>query len=334
MKAFRVAKHEHPADITPASDAPEPTAGPGQVIVEVYSAGLNFFDILQAQGKYQHQPPMPFNLGAEYAGRIAKNSPIPEGCPFKPGDRVFGATQGAYADRVTADVNRMFPIPKGMSYDQASGLYVTWPTSYEGIIGRGEAKAGDWVLVHAGAGGVGIAAIQVLIGAKVIATAGSPEKLEVCKKYGGADYVLNYRTAGWQKEIMKITKGHGVDVIYDPVGLIRDSLKCIAWKGRAVVVGFVGGEIEKLPLNLVLLKNIAITGLHWGAYAKFEPSREKEVWDALFEMWESKKTVPIVYTTVFKGLEGVGKGLKAIENRETWGKVAVHLRDEDPSAKL
>lgn len=337
MKAFRIEKHAHPVDITPVSDAPEPKPGPGQVIVEVYSAGLNFFDILQAQNKYQNQPPLPFNLGAEFAGRIAKNSPIPKGCPFKAGDRVFGATQGAYAERVVAEVARLHPIPKGMTYDQASGLYVTWPTSYEGIIGRGQTKPGDWVLVHAGAGGVGIAAIQIakVIGAKVIATAGSEEKLEVCKKHGGADYALNYRTPGWQKEVSKLTGGKGVDVIYDPVGLIKDSLKCIAWKGRAIVVGFVGGEIEKLPLNLVLLKNISVVGLHWGAYAKFEPSREKEVWDALFEMWESGKTTPIVYPNVYKGLEGVAPGLKAIEGRETWGKVAVHLRDEDtPSAKL
>jgi len=183
---------------------------------------------------------------------------------------------------------------------------------------------------------VGIAAIQIAkaIGAKVIATAGSQGKLEVCKKYGGADYVLNYRIAGWQNEVRKITNEKGVDVIYDPVGLIKDSLKCIAWKGRAVVVGFAGGEIEKLPLNLVLLKNVSIVGLHWPAYDTFDASRVPEVWNALFTMWETKKAVPIMYSEVFRGLEGIAKGLKAIEDRETWGKVSVRLRDEDLFLKL
>jgi len=234
------------------------------------------------------------------------------------------------------DVNKLHTVPKGFTNDQAAGLYITWPTSYEGIVGRGETKPGDWVLVHAGAGGVGIAAIQIAkaIGAKVIATAGSQSKLDVCKKFGGADYALNYRNAGWQKEVQKITGGKGVDVVFDPVGLIKDSLKCIAWKGRAVVVGFAGGEIEKLPLNLVLLKNISIVGLHWGPYDTFDKSRVPEVWNALSELWGTKMAVPVIYSEVYKGFEGIAKGLKAIENRETWGKVIVSLRDEDPSAKL
>jgi NADPH2:quinone reductase len=316
-------------------DAPEPKPGPNDVIVEVYAAALNFFDILQAQGKYQNQPPFPFVLGAELAGRIAAHSPIPAGCPFRPGDRVFGLGQGTYAERIATPFKNLLPIPKGMGFDEASGLMVTWPTSYEALVGRAELKPGEWVLVHAGAGGVGLAAVQIAkaLGAKVIATAGSLSKMEVCKKYGGADHAIDYTKKDWQKEVMKLTGGKGVDVIYDPVGLIRDSLKCIAWKGRAIVVGFVGGEIEKLPLNLVLLKNIAITGIHWGAYGRFETSRIPQVWDDLFKLINEGKLKPVVYTERFK-LEALPAGLEALEKRQTWGKAVVRVRDDDERSKL
>ncbi|KZS98330.1 alcohol dehydrogenase [Sistotremastrum niveocremeum HHB9708] len=334
MKAFVLNSYAHPSKLALAQDAPEPTPGPNEVIVEIYSAALNFFDILQAQGKYQSQPPFPFVLGAELAGRIAKHSPIPKGCPFKAGDRVFGQAQGCYAERVATDYRVLHPVPKGMSLDEAAGLYVTWPTSYEGLVGRAELKAGEWVLVTAGAGGVGLAAVQIAkaLGAKVIATAGSPEKLEVCKRVGGADYAVDYTKEGWQKEVLKITKGKGVDVIYDPVGRIRESLKCISWKGRAIVVGFAGGEIEKLPLNLVLLKNISIVGLHWGAYEKFEPPHVPKVWKELFDLFESGRVKPINYDKVWK-LEEVPAGLGSLEKRETWGKAVVRVREDDLDQK-
>jgi len=321
---------------TRTQDAPEPTPGPHDVVVEIYSAGLNFFDILQAQGKYQNQPPFPFILGSEFAGIISTTSPIPSGCPFKPGDRVFGAGQGAYAERVATHWQQLHPVPKGMSFDEAAGLFVTWPTSYEALVGRAELKPGEWVLVHAGAGGVGLAAVQLAkaLGAKVIATAGSPAKLEVCKRHGGADFVVDYKKQGWQKEVLEITGGKGVDVVYDPVGMIKDSLKCIAWKGRALVIGFAGGQIEKLPLNLVLLKNISIVGLHWGAYGKFDATRIPEVWNALFELFEKQRAKSVVYDQSFKGLESIAAGLKALESRETWGKAIIHIRDDETKAKL
>ncbi|KIJ39918.1 hypothetical protein M422DRAFT_32520 [Sphaerobolus stellatus SS14] len=335
MKAWQITSYAHPSKLNITLDAPEPKPGPDEVIVEVYSAALNFFDILQAQGKYQSQPPFPFVLGAEFAGRIAANSPIPEGSPFKPGDRVFGSAQGTYAERVAADWRRLVRIPPGMTYDQAAGLYVTYPTSYEALVGRAELKPGEWVLIHAGAGGVGLCAVQIAKakGAKVIATAGSKEKLEVAKKYGGADEVLNYREAGWQKEVLRITGGKGVDVIYDPVGLIRDSLKCIAWKGRAIVVGFVGGKIESLPLNLVLLKNISIVGIHWGAYSKFDQKEIPGVWKGLFELIDAKKLTPVVYQRTWS-LEDLPKGLHALESRETYGKAIISVREDPEQAKL
>ncbi|KAH8119400.1 alcohol dehydrogenase [Phellopilus nigrolimitatus] len=332
MRAFVINKYAHPSLVHLSTDAPEPRPAGDELLVEVYSAGLNFFDILQAQGKYQNQPPFPFVLGSEYAGRIAADSPVPEGCPFKPGDRVFGYAQGVFADRVAASWKVMVPLPKSMSYDQGAGLHITWPTSYEALVGRAELKAGEWILVTAAAGGVGIAAVQLAkaLGAKVIAAAGSPSKMEVAKRYGGADYVVDYTAPNWQKEVMAITKGKGVDVVYDPVGRIRDCLKCIAWKGRAVVVGFAGGQIEKLPLNLVLLKNIAVTGIHWGAYAKLEPQRIPVVWKELLKLFESERVKPVVYSEVYP-LENLVDGLRALEERRTWGKAVIRVREDAES---
>ncbi|KIM91821.1 hypothetical protein PILCRDRAFT_809785 [Piloderma croceum F 1598] len=329
MRGYVINHYAHPKDLTLSLHLPDPIPGPGEVLVDIYSAALNFFDILQSQGKYQTQPPFPFVLGMELAGKIADNSPIPEGCPFKPGQRVFGSAQGSYADRVCANWVALAPLPANMTFDQGAGIHITWPTSYEALVGRAGLKAGEWVLVTAAAGGVGIPAVQLakILGANVIAAAGSQAKLDICKKYGGADYCVDYTKKDWQKEVLKITGGKGVDVVYDPVGLIADCLKCIAWKGRALVIGFAAGKIEKLPLNLVLLKNISIVGLHWGAYYKKEPGHISSVFNALFDLFSSERVKPVIYTEVFP-LEELPKGLVALERRETWGKVILHVKDE------
>ncbi|TFK44713.1 hypothetical protein BDQ12DRAFT_673439 [Crucibulum laeve] len=329
MRAFIIKELAHPSKVSLSTDAPEPKTTDSQVLVDIYSAGLNFFDILQAQGKYQNKPPLPFTLGAEFAGKIAANSPIPKGCKYQPGDRVFGAQVGSFADKVAVDWQHLIPLPDAISFDQGAGLFVTWPTSYEALVGRAELKPGDWVLVTAAAGGVGIAAVQIAkaLGAKVIAAAGSAAKLDVAKHYGGADYCVDYTKPGWQKEVLKITNGHGADIIYDPVGLINDSLKCIAWKGRALVIGFAGGTIEKVPMNLVLLKNVSLVGLHWGAYTPKEPSRIPQVWKAILDMFSSGRAKPVVYSEVYS-LEKLVDGLAALERRETWGKAIVRIKEE------
>jgi len=335
MRAFVVKQLAHPSKIPLTLDAPEPVPGPNEVLVDVYSAGLNFFDILQAQGKHQSKPALPFILGTEFAGRISPDSALPNGCQFKAGDRVIGAATGAYADKVKANWNQLIPLPDNLSFDQGAGLFVTWPTSYEALVGRAELKPGEWVLVTASAGGVGMAAVQIAkaLGAKVIAAAGSSAKLDIARTLGGADFGVDYTLPGWQKEVMKITGGKGVDVVYDPVGMIKDSLKCIAWKGRAVVVGFAGGKIEQLPLNLVLLKNIAITGIHWGAYATKEPEHIPSVWKGLLDLLTTGRVKPVVYSETYP-LEKIAEGLRAIEERKTWGKAVVRIRDEGIKARL
>ncbi|CCM02587.1 uncharacterized protein FIBRA_04690 [Fibroporia radiculosa] len=334
MRAFIISEYAHPSKISLSAHAPEPVPAKNEVVVEVFSAGLNFFDILQSQGKYQIQPPLPFVLGTEFAGRIAKDSPIPNGCPFKPGDRVFGAGQGAFAEKLTVAWTWLVALPANLTYDEGAGLSITWPTSYEALVGRAQLKPGEWVLVTAAAGGVGIVAVQLAkaLGAKVIAAAGSQAKLDVAMRYGGADHSVNYTKPDWQQEVLRLTGGKGVDVIYDPVGMIKDCLKCIAWKGRALVVGFAAGKIEKLPLNLVLLKNISVVGIHWGAYSKKEPGHIPSVYGAVLALLSSRRVRPVVYEEVYP-LEKLADGLTALEQRQTWGKAVIRVRSESATAE-
>ena len=213
---------------------------------------------------------------------------------------------------------------------------VTAPTSYGALVVRAGVKKGDYVLVHAAAGGVGLAAVQVAkaFGATVIATAGSARKLEVAKGFG-ADFAVNYNERGWQEEVRKVTpRGRGVDIVYDPVGMVNASLRCTAWNGRVLVIGFAAGDIEKVAMNRVLLKNISLVGLHWGMYTKEEPETIEEVWRGLFRLMDEGKFKGTVYSDrTFSGLESVGEALGMLGRRETWGKVIVSV-PQDAQSKL
>ena len=330
MKGIQIKEYvKGPLDLT-VTEIPDPTPTADQYTIAIKAAATNFFDLLQIRGKYQHQPPLPWVSGAEFSGVVLATPKSAAHRPpkFQVGDRVFGSAQGGYAYKVCALEAQLQPIPKGWSFYDAAGLFVTMPTSYASLVTRANIKKGDWVLVHAAAGGVGLAAVQIAkaLGATVIATAGTDKKLEVAKSFG-ADYGVNYRDDTWPQKVLALTpKKRGVDIVYDPVGLIDKSQKCIAWNGRLVVVGFAGGPIEKIATNRILLKNISVVGLHWGAYAKFEPEKIAEVWDALHELMEAKKIRATNYTDKeYKGLESVPKALEALGGRETWGKVVVDL---------
>lgn len=273
---------------------------------------------------------------------------------FRKGDRVFGAKQGAYATRVAVKEDVLHRIPDGWSFEEAAGLYVTGiplpalrlsdrteltmatvPTSYAALLIRAKLLPGETVLVHAGAGGVGLAAIQIAkaAGATVIATASTPAKLAVCVAYG-ADHVLDYSSGDWPGRVLGLTGGKGIDVVYDPVGLIEASLKCIAWNGRLVVVGFAGGKIEKVAMNRVLLKNVAVVGLHWGKYTEKEKKEGtvEKVWAGVMSLVQEGKFKPTVFKgeggMEFVGLESVGRALESLGKRETWGKVVVSIPRE------
>lgn len=272
----------------------------------------------------------------EFAGVVLST---PSGNPnpkYPVGTRVFGANQGAYATRVKAVESSLFPQPAGWSSTEAAGLFVTAPTSYGALVTRAGVKAGDWVLVHAAAGGVGLAAVQVAkaFGATVIATAGTARKLEVARQFG-ADYVVDYRDDKWPEVVKKLTpKGRGVDIVYDPVGMVDKSTKCVAWNGRILVVGFAAGTIEKVAMNKVLLKNISLVGIHWGMYSQMENETVAKVWAEIFRLIGEGKLKGTVFTDKeFVGLESIPDALKALGSRGTWGKVVVKLPQQD-QAKL
>lgn len=245
MRAIQVSQYVGgPEDLT-VTTLPTPQPHPTKYLIQIRAAGTNFFDLLQIRGKYQHQPPLPWVAGAEFAGIVlavptsepsssgsqvlASNDGIlstTTGHRFKVGDRVFGATQGSYATHILAPENVLLPIPAGWSFEDAAGIYVTTPTSYGGLLTRANLQKGEWCLVHAGAGGVGLSAIMIAkaVGATVIATAGNERKRKVCLDYG-ADYVVDYRDKAWPQKVVELCQQHrtgngkaGVDVVYDPVG--------------------------------------------------------------------------------------------------------------------
>ena len=207
----------------------------------------------------------------------------------------------------------------------------TMATSYMALVIRANLQKGEWVLIHAAAGGVGLAAVQVAkaLGATVVATAGSKHKLDVAERFG-ADYGVDYREDKWWEKVQALTpKNRGIDVVFDPVGLIDKSMKCIAFSGRLVVIGFVGGTWEQIATNRILLKNIAVVGLHLGAYNKFEPEAVEKVWEGLFELFRAGKLRGTVFDErEFVGLEAVPEALRVLGARESWGKVVVRIPQE------
>lgn len=211
---------------------------------------------------------------------------------------------------------------------------VTAPTSYGALVARAGVRRGDYVLVHAAAGGVGLAAVQVAkaFGATVIATAGSARKRAVAEGFG-ADFAVDYNAVGWEDEVRRLTpRGRGVDIVYDPVGMVNASLKCTAWNGRVLVIGFAAGDIEKVAMNRVLLKNVSLVGLHWGMYTREEPETIEEVWRGLFRLIDEGKFKGTVYSDrTFSGLESVGEALEMLGRRETWGKVVISVPQDGQS---
>ncbi len=276
-------------------EIPVPEPGPGQVRIRNAAAAINFFDILQIQGKYQVKPPFPFTPGAECAGVVDAVGPGVNG--LKPGDRVTAMVHnGGYAEYALCDAYRVFHIPDRMSFPEAASLPIVYHTSYFALRTRANLQPGEWLLVHAGASGVGMSAIQIgkAMGARVIATAGSEAKLEFSRRQG-AEHAFTYNTPEWADEVKRIT-GRGADVIYDPVGgdVFDLSTKCIAPDGRLLVVGFTSGRIPSIAANRILLKNISIVGVHWGASAAAREGVMGEAQTALETMYLEGKIRPAV----------------------------------------
>jgi NADPH:quinone reductase len=322
MRAIVVDRWMEPAELA-VSEQPPPVLGAGQLAVDVKAAGCNFFDILLVQGRYQVKPPFPFIPGGEIAGVVHEVGAGVSG--FAPGDRVLAAVPvGGYAERIAIPASFAHQMPEPMSFEEGAALPIVYPTSYAGLVFRAALQPGETLLVHAAAGGVGLAAVQIgkALGARVIATAGGKEKLHIALE-AGADVGIDYSEEDFVERVKEHTDGRGADVIYDSVGgdIFERSLKCIAWNGRLLVIGFASGKIPSVAANRILLKNISVMGLHWGAYARNEPARVPETFDALFRLYAEGKIRPVIYRRY--PLEEAPAALAALGSRKTHGKVVL-----------
>jgi len=269
MKAI-VCRKFGPPETLSFEEVPESSPGPGEVVVSVKAASVNFPDILVIQNKYQVKPPLPFSPGAELSG-IVKSAG--EGVTtVKPGDPVIGFTAyGAFAEQCIVPAERLVPIPSGMDFRTAAAFLLAYGTSHHALCNRANTRPGETLLVLGAAGGVGLAAIEIgkVLGLRVIACASSAEKLAVCREHG-ADEMIDYAREDLRERIKVLTGGKGVDVIYDPVGgaSTEAALRSSAWRARLLVIGFAGGDIPKLPLNLPLLMERSIIGVYWGEWSR------------------------------------------------------------------
>jgi NADPH2:quinone reductase len=322
MKIWRVTEWCEPERMQ-LNDVPAPEPGPQQVRIRNRAASLNFFDLLQIQGKYQTKAPFPFTPGAEVAGVVdAVGSEVEK---VAAGDAIIAFTySGGYAEYSVADISRTFSLPTGMTWEQGAAMPIVYHTSWFALQTRAALKPGEWLLVHAGASGVGMSAIQLgkAMGARVIATAGDERKLEFALSQG-ADHGINYSSALWVDRVKEITERRGADVIYDPVGgdVFDLSMKCIASEGRLLVVGFAGGRIPSVPANRVLLKNMAVVGVLWGDYVNARPWYIGETQHALEQLHAERKIEPVVTKTY--PLEEAPAAMRAIANREVLGKAVL-----------
>lgn len=304
-------------------EGPDPKAGSGEVVIEVKACGCNFFDILITRGEYQVKPPLPFSPGAEVAGIVREvGSGVRD---HRVGDRVSALLEyGGFTSMVAVPSARVFPIPEGMSFEAAAALGLVYQTSYVALVPRARLEPGETLLVHAAAGGVGLAAVQigVALGARVIGTAGSADKLELISE-NGADAVINYREEDFVARVRQLTEGRGADVIYDPVGgdTFDKSMKCIAFDGRLLVIGFASGRIPSAEMNRVLLKNISLVGLHWGLYFEKAPEVLHEAQAAIAALHAAKKISPLISATY--PLTDAASALEALGSRKTTGKVVL-----------
>src|SRR3954468_18652408 len=321
MKAWQVQELGEPEDVLRWVDVDEPATGPGLLHVQVDAVALNFPDVLLCRGMYQEKPPLPFTPGLEICGTVVSGP--------RAGERVIGGPglpHGGLAERVALAETNAFTVPADMPPAKAAGLLITYQTGYVGLHRRAALQPGETLLVHAGAGGVGTAAIQLgrAAGARVIATAGGPEKVQVCKDLG-ADVVIDYNAEDFVAVVKDVTDGLGADVIYDSVGgdVFDKSRKCIAFEGRIIVVGFAGGRIADAPTNHALVKNYSIVGLHWGLYNKVMPGLVAEAHDNLVGLYEEGKIDPLIFKTI--PFEEVPEALELLGNRKTYGKLVAEL---------
>ncbi len=304
-------------------DMPSPAIRDGAVRIAVRAAGINFADLLLISGQYQEKPAFPFTPGMEVAGIVTE---VGAGVNnTKVGDRVMALIgTGAYAEEVIAPADRVYRIPDAMDFPSAAGFPVAYGTSHGAFHWRAHLQPGEWVLVLGAAGGVGLTAVEIAkaMGAKVIAAAGSQEKLALAQQHG-ADHLIDYSREDIRERVKAITGGRGVDVVYDPVGgdAFDASLRSIAWGGRILIIGFAGGRIPQIPANILLVKNIDVIGFYWGSYQSRKPDLLRQGYAQLFRWFEEGKLKPHVSETF--DLAHVAGALDSLRQRKSTGKVVL-----------
>ncbi|MEW6766791.1 MAG: NADPH:quinone oxidoreductase family protein [Pseudomonadota bacterium] len=323
MKAVLCSEFCGPDDLK-LTDIPDPVAGPGQAVIAIKAAALNFFDLLMIQGKYQVKPPFPFSPAAEIAGVIES---VGEGVTdLKPGDRVAASIgHNGARQKVAAPASSIVKIPDALDFDRAAGVIVIYGTAYHALNDRADPKPGETLAVFGAAGGTGLAACELgkLLGLKVIACASSDEKLAFAKKHG-ADLTINYARDNLRDKLKEIGGEKGIDIVFDPVGgdFAEVGVRSLAWGGRFLVIGFANGQIPKIPLNLALLKGCDIRGVFWGAYMKRDPKHGRAALEQLMK-WAAEGKISSHVDRTFP-LEKTTDALKVLAERKAMGKVILH----------
>ncbi|MFC0032314.1 NADPH:quinone oxidoreductase family protein [Micromonospora chaiyaphumensis] len=323
MKAWQVAALGEPVDVLRLVDVADPEPGPGQLVVRVLASPANFPDVLMCRGEYQVRPDLPFTPGVELCGEVVALGAGVDG--FAVGDRVLGGAalpHGGFAEFALLDAATTFPAPAALDDAEAAALYIGYQTGWFGLHRRAGLRAGETLLVHAAAGGVGSAAVQLgrAAGARVIGVVGGPEKAAVARALG-ADVVVDRRAEDFVEVVKAETGGRGADVVYDPVGgdTYQRSTKCVAFEGRILVVGFAGGRIQSPALNHALVKNYSIVGLHWGLYHRHDPAAVAECHDALTALAAEGAVRPLVSERLPLG--EVAEGVQRLADGSTVGRV-------------
>jgi len=324
MKAVVITKLTSHKDLVVSETGP-PEAGPGDLVIDVVAAGCNWFDTLIVSGRYQLRPELPFSPGGEVAGKVVQVGDGVEG--FAVGDRVMAYVEyGGFAERVIAAPAGTFRIPDEVPFEQAAAIPIVYGTSYLALKSRGMVQPGETVLITAAAGGIGLASIQIAkaLGARVLALAGGAEKLEIVRK-AGADVAIDYREQDWVERVKQETDGNGAEVIIENVGgeIFSGCTRCISWGGRIVVVGFAGGQIPEIKLNQVMLKHIALVGIHFGPMLQRAPEELATCFRELIQLITCGRLQPIIWKQY--PLEQVAEALDALSTRKSFGKIVLTI---------
>lgn len=304
------------------SEIDTPPRAPGQVLVKVRAASLNFPDLLMTKGEYQLKPALPFILGLELAGEVIDGD---EGGQFRPGDRVFGGQKtGAFAEFAAVDASALRPLPENLDFAAAAALGAAYGTAYTGLVELGGIQPGQWVLVHGATGGVGMAACDLAkaLGARVIAASGSPDKLEALKAACHPDAVI-LAQGKFREQVAEITDGKLCDLVYDPVGgdIFDESTRCVAFGGKLLVIGFAGGRIADISTNIPLIKGFSVVGVRAGEYARRFPERGKAIRDAMLGLVAEGRLHPHIDRIL--PLEDWRQAFESMADRKIVGKVVL-----------